>query len=421
VFPSSDVELVLEQLIQSTHLRPVHLGFPTSTILKKLANLHGLRGILLYGYFHDWSALTKVRSLQTLTLHNSKCSQPDSPLFSASWPHSLQEWQRTEDGKFHLRKLRTSFEVDGRFILSEPHLQELDICYHPKLELPTDRTCPPRITLRIFHMASTLVPLCVHSLLFLDENFPFERWTLALSNLRSLEVHGTTFKSVSQALTQSKPTFLTSLELHDLTGSFEPLAQALLECSALTNLVITEEQWNGRDVLPLAQMLHALPLTKLTLNLYDVTDESIRCVLSLTALQDLKLGTLSPNQLQLVADALPSLSSLHSLTFDTYDFTQCQHESAHLALFSALASSSLRSLTHWNGYFRFETLEACLNKILNTQLTQLLVMGCVYADGFDPSLHDDSYPRVKSKVLQLDWHLRFPEAKDRFCIMDIDV
>jgi hypothetical protein len=127
-------------------------------------------------------------------------------------------------------------------------------------------------------------------------------------------------------------------------------------------------------------------------------------------------GKLSPNQLQLVADALPSLSSLQSLTFDTDDFTRYEHESAHLALFSALASSSLRSLAHWSCSFRKATLEACLNKIPNTQLTQFTLEGRVYPDGFDPSL---SYPKVKSEDMRLDWHLRFPEAKDRFCLLDI--
>jgi hypothetical protein len=185
--------------------------------------------------------------------------------------------------------------------------------------------------------------------------------------------------------------------------------------------VITENLNLGRDVLPLVQVLHRLSLTKLKLGLLAFSDKSIECLLHLTALQDLKLGTLSPKQLQLVADALPALSSLQSLTFDTWNFTRCQHESAHLALFSALSSSSLRSLTHLKSSFRLATLEACLNKIPATQLTYLRLDGVVYADGFDETIHNEyNYPTVGSQRLQLDWSLRFPdEAKDRFCIMNL--
>jgi hypothetical protein len=395
------------------------------TILEKLTRFHALRGVYLHYANRDWSALTKIRSLQTLTLHSSCSALTDcSPLLKSLGENlvDLQEWKRTGEDKFHLTKLRTSDKIDGKLILSEPHLQELDIPFFADLELPTDRLAPLRITIRAEDQSQRpseirlLVPF-VHSLILdLDSS---DLSCLALSHLQSIKVYHSTVESVSKALSQSKPKLLTSLELYNLTGQFDSLPLALLECPALTSLVIIENDFHEHDVLPLAQTLHRLPLTKLTVDLFTFSDEAIECLLSLTALQDLILGTLSPKQLQLVADALPSLSSLQSLTFDTHNYSRCQHESAHLSLFSALSSSRLRLLSLSHCYFRIATLEACLDKIPTTQLTQFRLSAVAYADGFDPSLHNGSYPRVKSADLQLDWHLRFPEAKDRFCIMNI--
>jgi hypothetical protein len=377
--------------------------------------------------------LTKIRSLQTLTLRDSHCSLRDASALLKSGRENrpdLQEWQRTAEDKFNLTKLQTSSKVDGELILSEPHLREIAIPFFPDLYLPTDRLARPlRITLnvdgldRIPSELVLLVPF-VHSLVLdldEDQNTPTDLSPLPLSNLRSLEINGTTIESVSRALTQSKPIFLASLELRNPIGEFESLALALLECPALTNLVITEDDDLEREVLPVVQMLHRLPLTKLTLDLCTFSDEAIECLLSLTALQDLKLGALTPKQLQLVADALPSLSSLQDLELNTAGFSRCEHEPAHLALFSSLTSSSIRSLSLSHCSFRLAVFEACMDKIPNTQLTQFLLEGDVYADGFDPSLHNSSYPRVQSKDLRLGWHLRFPEAKDRFCLLKISV
>jgi hypothetical protein len=397
-----------------------------------MANLDSVRGIHLQNCTQNWSALTKIRSLQTLFLcYSYSYLRDSSPLLNdldGPWFGRYdQEWRRTGEDKFNLIKLQTSGKVDGKLILSEPHLQELDLRFHPTLKLPTDSTTRPlRVTLRAedqhnlpFEILSSSF---VRSLVLdLRPNTPFDLPSLSLSNLRSLEVLHTAVESISQALTRSKPKFLTSLKLGSPLGVFKPLALALPECPSLTNLVITEDQNFGRDVLRLALVLHDLPLTHLTLDLRAFINDAIESLLSLTALQDLKLGTLIPKQLRLVADALPSLSSLQNLELDTVGFTRCEHESAQLALFSALSSSSLRSLSLYSSVFRIATLEACLNKIPNTQLTLFQLWGSVYADGFDPSLHDSSYPQVHSTDLQLDWHLRFPEAKDRFCLLKIFV
>jgi hypothetical protein len=185
-------------------------------------------------------------------------------------------------------------------------------------------------------------------------------------------------------------------------------------------------------MLPVVQALSRLPLTTLSLWLSWHTDEEIECLstfLPLSSLQDLKLGTLTPKQLQLVVDALPSSSYLTSLEFDTRSFNLCQHESSHLALFSALTRarprSSLRSLTVGNGSFRLSVLQTCLNKIPETQLTRLkLDAPIVYCDidGFDPTIamHDENYKRVDQwhdLGDLLDWDTRFPQIKDKFCLL----
>jgi hypothetical protein len=246
--------------------------------------------------------------------------------------------------------------------------------------------------------------------------------SLPLSTLRSFKLTSeSSLTDFSLALTKSKPKSLTYLELDGLDASFEPLALALLECPSLINLIIFEFRYSDqRDVLPVLQMLHRLPLAQLTLKLLKFTDESIECLLSFlsgSAVQDLNLGTLSPKQLQLVADALPSLSCLQTFEFDTRNFARCEHESSHLALFSALTSSSLRSLTLCFCFFRLAALDSCSDKIPKTQLTRLqLINPVVYAEGFDATIHDDNYERADFRAL-VDWNRRFPQIKDRFCLM----
>jgi hypothetical protein len=223
-------------------------------------------------------------------------------------------------------------------------------------------------------------------------------------------------ESVAEALTKSKPKSLTNLELRELKGSFIPLASVLLDCPSLTTLSIST---SDQDVLSVIQMLHRLPLAKLTLDLSKFSDESLECLLSFlsrSAVQDLRLGTLSPEQLQLVVDALPSLSCLQSLEFDTFGFRLCQHDSSHLALFSALARTSLRYLAVRFGSFRRSVLETCLDKISETQLTRVLLETVVYAEDFDATIHDETYKKVDYRKL-LDWNIRFPQIKDRFCLI----
>jgi hypothetical protein len=232
-----------------------------------------------------------------------------------------------------------------------------------------------------------------------------------------------TVEAISEALVRSNPNSLKHLQLENLRGSFDPLSQALLSCPSLTSLNITErtEDDRPRNLLPVVQVLHRLPLVDLALHLNRLTDESIECLLSFlshSAVQDLALGTITPTQLQLFADALPSLPSLQSLDFETFDFHRLEHESSFLSFFSALPKSSLRSLTLYWTYFRNATLKTCLNKIPESQLTSLRFLGVVYiyADGFDPAIHDRNSKMLDEKVF-LEWNVRFPKIKDRFCLI----
>jgi hypothetical protein len=254
---------------------------------------------------------------------------------------------------------------------------------------------------------------------------------LPLSSLNSFQmVYGSTLKFVSTALTKhnGKPNSLTSLELRNLSGNFEPLADALLECSALSRLTLVERRPNAdsRAIFSVVQVLHRLPLTSLTLLLPSYTDQSIECLVSFlpqSSVQDLRLGTLSPKQVLLLAATLPSLSSLHCLEFNTRNYDSCQHSAAHLALFSALSSSSLCSLQISSTFFRLSTLDACLNKLPSSSkfLTQLSLDDCTIFS--DRTLTDrDPFEKVDliGNPIVFDWCARFPHLTDRFCMVTIN-
>jgi hypothetical protein len=217
---------------------------------------------------------------------------------------------------------------------------------------------------------------------------------------------------------------LTHLSLSGVAESFDSLALALLECPSLTDLNIsniTTQEREG-DIWPVVQILHRLPLVKLTLVPRGFSDESIECVLSFlsqSSVQDLGLGPLTPHQLQLVVDALPSLPLLVNLRVGTSGFPRCEHEFSYLSLFSSLTKSPLRYLNITSGSFRIETLEKCLNNIPNTQLTKLrLVVPVVFAEGFDPNIHNPrTYKKVTWQKLTGKWSVRFPNNKDRFCFL----
>jgi hypothetical protein len=177
------------------------------------------------------------------------------------------------------------------------------------------------------------------------------------------------------------------------------------------------------DLVPIVQVLHRLPLARLCLDFYKYTDESIESLLSFlsqsSSVQELKLGSPSPKQVLLIAAALPSLSSLQCLEFDTRKDSEleCEFDStAHLALFSALPSSSLRSFALSFAYFFLDTFETCLDKLAETSQLTRCRLQCltVFPDRERPK----GFSRrttANLKKLRLDWTDRFPLLKDRFC------
>jgi hypothetical protein len=258
------------------------------------------------------------------------------------------------------------------------------------------------------------------------DNFDFSTFPLSALTSFRLSSSDSSLESVSEALIKSKPNSLTNLELSKLDGSFQPLSLALLECPSLTNLFVFELLSYEREITPIAQMLHRLPLVRLSLvlDLGNLTEKPIECLLSFlsrSAIQDLQLGSLSPKQLQLVADALPSLSCLQSLELETPHFDPSEHESVHLAFFSALTRSSLRSFILSCSSFRLATLKACLNEIPQTQLTDLQFRSLVVYADLDPNVasrdenSEDEEIDLSNVESLLSWNTLFPQIEDKFC------
>jgi hypothetical protein len=440
--PDFPMERVFDRLSESTHIQAIRCRMPASgqpKVLQKLTKLAGLRALSLSNCQKDWSGLTQIRSLRTLSLRDSCCGLPDcSPfmkiLSRQKWLPNLQEWRRVDsENQFRLVKIQRINRSDDQLweeATAETHLEEIDAPFSQSLAraLPRCRSVrswtmdlPTRQEAITAISEALLRAPFVHSFAF-GVDGTLDLSSLPLGSLKSLTLESVSLavNSLSEALTKSKPKSLTYLEIFGASSGFASLARALLECPALTSFVVSVST-NGPDFLPVVQMLHRLPLVKLALNMRAYPDnlfESLMSFLSQSALQSLTLGKLNPKQHQLLADALPSLSFLQCLRFDTGGFDLCQHESAHLAFFSALKSSSLRSLTIAFSYFRVAALEACLNKIPDTRLTELwLITPTVYADGFDP--FDPSYKQLTQKeiIAILNWNKRFPQIQDRFCLI----
>jgi hypothetical protein len=451
----ADMGGVLDRLTQSTQVQAVQgrmYGSRLSTpLLEKMVNLQGLRAIYLDVCCRGWSILTKIRSLRTLTLSSSQLDLLDCSPFMKAFSQQvdfvpLQEWERSDSGQlFQLTKLSLATSVGEKpcdLLPLETRLATLVTPFGKPL-LDVLPRCRSIFSLEINSIRSNdeiaslseallLVPfirsLTLDAAQDCRPNLSFS--SLPLSSLQSFKLASfcSATKSLSAALATSKPKSLTTLEFADFIEKTDPLARALLECPSLTHLAITERYKYNRYVLqPFLEILPRLPLmlTKLVLSFYKFTDESIQCLLSFlsrSAVQDLTVGVLGPKHLQLLADTLPSLSRLQTLEFSTPDFCLAEHDSSHLALFTALTSSSLRSLTLCFCSFRLSTFEACLNKIPETQLTRFVApFARVYADGFDEKIHDLTYKTVRlDTLIDRDWNTRFPLIKDRLCLFPGD-
>jgi hypothetical protein len=368
----SDIPSVLAKSNQPLTIRCCMegLGFERPKLLNKMTSLRGLRGVYLHDCTIDWSVLAEIPSLRNITLQYSQYGLINSSPFLRDQNglqdiSPLQEWDRSgAEKKWRLRKFEKEHNRNNRafdMLPSETHLGFLGVSFHEALVpvLPRCRSLHSlKVVLSSTEQVAPLSEALLHapfisslSLLLPDERIDFT--SLPLSGLTSFCVWNGTIDSVSEALTKSKPKSLTHLELTDVVGDVEPLAGGLLTCPALTSLSFLENERSKRDVLPVVQTLPSLrPLRKLLLDMYEYSDESISSLVSFltrSAVQDLKLGTLSPKQVQLVADALPSLPSLQSFEFDTWEFSY-SHEPSYLALFSALTLSSIRSFTLSHGF-----------------------------------------------------------------------
>jgi hypothetical protein len=377
-----------------------------------------------------------------------------------SYQPELQEWQRRDgESKFSLTKFKVGWLPDDSRILEllalETNLQELDAPFDLSLVSVLPRCSSIRIlTLEMGRFSISAVDSLVDSFYVVLPLLSIRSLTLInvsdldlsfldLSRLTSFKTIGFRSDSVADALTKSKPKSLTNLDIVG-TSRCEMLAPGLLECPSLTRLVLSDT-FADADTLPVIQMLHRLPLSQLTLDVDKFTDESIECLLSFLpqlTVQNLTLGTLSPKQEQLLADALPTLPSLTSLEFNTQGYVLCEHDSSHLALFSALASSPLRSLTLNDCSFRKGIFASCLDKIPDTRLTRVSVPYIsLFFDSFDPERHGPAQYRLDpdsdsstlpapirteriaidhvSRSYVLNWSYCFVGIEDRFCCIDI--
>jgi hypothetical protein len=394
MFSEKIMESVIDRLTKSIYLQAVRCDGLSSNdeqskrILRKIATFPSLRGVYLFGYWGDWSVLTSNPSLSTLTLQScSKGLLDSSPLLKALDKRIyLQEWKRSEsDKKFHLsffgERSRISQGFPSDLLLKETHLQALETPFSESLlgVLPLCRSITSldinsiRTNEEMISFSKSLLQAPFIRSLSLVLKDPFiDLSSLPLSSLKSLTLKPSSpTEAVCDALAKSKPHSLTCLDLQiDFKSTdADPLARLLFECPSVTDLSLFLSRGPTGDLLSVFQVLQRLQLASLTLQ-GGYTDEAIANLssfLSQSALQDLKVGRLSPKQLQLVADALPS-SSLHSLWFS--GFSLCEDDSSYLALFSALSSSSLRFLFMMSCSFRSSTFKACLNLIPKTQLTR---------------------------------------------------
>jgi hypothetical protein len=360
----SDKAVVLDLLAKSDQLQFIRCRMMAgrATLLEKMARIPDLRGVDLLDWTADWSALAKVSTLRSITVREGAYGLLDcSPFMKAlSAQYSggpwLQEWQRSDaEHKFHLTKIQRipfnnrddeSQDQEYEYLPDEPYLESVDVAASRALLQVLPRCCSLR-SLRLsllLSMSAEGISNALHQApsirsLSLMSNDIDGASSLPLSMLQSFRICGSSFSDVTEALTRSKPKSLASLEL-ELSGDCTSISSALLECPNLTQLVLSENTVFGRwreDIPPVLENLPQLPsLSSLAIERHEYSDESIECLLSFlpqSAVQDLTLGTLSPKQLQLVADVLPSLSSLLSLELNTEGFSRCQHESSHLPCF----------------------------------------------------------------------------------------
>jgi hypothetical protein len=358
-----------------------------------------------------------------------------------TWP-SRQKWQRSShDNKFHLRSFSgpdlpaTLFTIDRTCIVDalkeEEHLEVLEL--FPNATRHLSSAIPSLLLLKKLTIAvsyDTNDPLELHLLssfpslqtLFLDipNNTP-------LSDLTSISppLHLQHFSCENSLRNAdfailfdsffSKAKNFSHLELRVTDALLSLLSSALPRLSSLTSLCLrmydcVDNRKQFFAVLP------SLPLRKLELqHRGSVSEDELVAVFNCLTLRDLTLEV-DPRLFSTLADLLLSGSPLTSLQVG--DAQQCESELSEnlLNFFSALSSSSIRSLTLNGIGFMQDNLEDCLNLLPSTKLSFLCFDSCVVRENLAP-------PREITPLhltdMDIEWNTRFPEVTDRFCLIKV--
>jgi hypothetical protein len=374
-------------------------------------------------------------------------------LFPAFFTH---EWSRQSDGEFHLTWISSPlsrFGGDmfvpknlsqlGTNLIQEKAIQEL----HLGFKSLTDHVCKTlrrRSSLTSLSIAPTdesadtvydalYYDSSLRSLVLRDDLLSEVGQTmilraLACSNLSTLEF--SVFQPIPEGLDESLRNLkhLTALRIHGIYSKLADWAPALHDLSSLTALSLEMKE---RSLSPLVKHLPNLPLLKY-LNLKNdeaLTDQSLFRLLEalpLRSIQELHLGrVLLPNDFQLVANALPSLTSLHLLSLtirgqaDNFRFDR---QSALVSVFRALtrSGSSVKILRLKGLDFHCSVLATCLDLVPQTQLTDFSLDCYLYPDDVDTTRYRQTRNSFVTELKGgISWDTRFPRLTERFCCMNV--
>jgi hypothetical protein len=354
---------------------------------------------------------------------------------------SRQKWQRSSsDNKFYLRSfsgpdLPATVSTQDQIRLSdafkeEEHLEELHLHENsthylfsssPPPYLPLLKILIPPVTRRALDFSTLLSSF--PSLQTLTLNFPTDPSLAQLVSIspppldfRSLTCTG--FVSMRQLSALLEPIIakaknFSHLDLRPNDSSLSFLCSALPRLSSLTSLclnlrVCVDNRQQFFAVLP------SLPLNKLVLKDSESLDEDeIEAVFACPTIRDLLIDV-AVEQFSFLAASLSSATQLTSL--EVRDLQNCDSECSEgiLEFFSALRHSSIRSLTLNGVGFMGDNLEDCLNLLPATKLSFLYFDSCVVRENLAPP---DEYTPVDRSEFVLDWNARFPNIRDRFCLI----
>jgi hypothetical protein len=209
-----------------------------------------------------------------------------------------------------------------------------------------------------------------------------------------------------------KAKFLSHLKLESLEDNLlELVSSSLRQCPSLTSLLLDVR--NCGNLIPFLRGLSSLHLRQLALTeSRNLADEEIDAVFGLSTLRSLSFS-IAMSQFSVVANALLTVSpQLTRLVIDSVP--EPNHNESLLALFKALSSTSIRSLSIIECGFALDNLDDCLNLLPNTRLSFLSFRNCYLFNELENGRDFLKYSRD-----QMDWTRRFPNIKDRFCLIQV--